>query len=81
MSLKVSLSEFMGMKWWTKGELIKFADSLHGKNIRLRALLQQCVNEQLDTCGDCWGGLCEDCDCWLSEHADELRELGIEVES
>ena len=49
------------------------------ENERLRKILQERVNDTLDTCGDCWGGPCEDCDCWLTECMDELRELGIEA--
>lgn len=49
------------------------------ENERLRKILQEGVSDQLSTCGCCWGGPCEDCDCWVAERADELRDLGIKV--
>lgn len=52
---------------------------LEAENAKLRELVRQNVREITATCGDCWGGLCDDCNCWLSEHVDELRGLGIEV--
>lgn len=54
---------------------------LRKKNEKLRNLIQRRVKDYMyESCGDCWGGLCDECQCWVSECADELRELGIEVE-
>jgi hypothetical protein len=64
----------------TKAEVLCAVEAVRAENDKLRELVRQHVSEITDTCGDCWGGLCEDCDCWLSEHAHELRALGIEVE-
>lgn len=51
------------------------------KNEKLQNLMQRRVKDYMyESCGDCWGGLCDECQCWVSECADELRELGIEVE-
>ena len=59
--------------------LERMRDQLKDENARLRKLLQGAVNEMLDDCGDCWGGLCEDCECWVAEWEEELKKLGIEV--
>lgn len=60
--------------------IAKKVETLADEHARLRSLLQGAVNEQLEDCGDCWGGLCEDCGCWVAEREKELKELGIEVE-
>lgn len=53
---------------------------LRMENEKLRNLMQRRVKDYMyESCGDCWGGLCDECQCWVSECADELRELGIEV--
>ena len=54
---------------------------LRAENAKLRELVQYLVSEYIDDyCNHiCLGGLCEDCKCWLSDHVDELWELGIEV--
>lgn len=54
---------------------------LEQENAKLRNLMQRRVKDYMyESCGDCWGGLCDECQCWVSECLDELRELGIEVE-
>lgn len=55
-------------------------ETLADEHARLRSLLQESVNMQLEDCGDCWGGLCVECGCWVAEREKELRALGIEVE-
>lgn len=50
------------------------------ENAKLRELIKLFVSEFMKECGDCWGGLCDECECLVSDHADELRELGIEVD-
>ena len=58
----------------------KYASSLKYDNNMMRKMMQGYVDDYThDNCGSCYGGLCEDCDCWLSNSVDELRELGIEV--
>ena len=53
---------------------------IRSENERLLKLTQSYVDDYVhDNCDSCWGGLCEDCYCWLSNNVDELRELGIEV--
>ena len=61
-------------------DVMRMVQELRVENAKMRLILQQRVNEDMhDNCGDCWGGLCEECDCWISENEDELRSLGIEV--
>lgn len=50
------------------------------ENAILRKLLKEFVDEYLNQCGDCWGGLCDDCDCLVSAFEVDLRKAGIEVE-
>lgn len=55
-------------------------ERLKVENAKLIGLVQRRVKDYMyESCGDCWGGLCEECQCWVSECADELCELGVEV--
>jgi len=55
--------------------------NIEKENEKLRNLMKRYVKDYMyESCGDCWGGLCDECQCLVSECADELRELGIEVE-
>jgi predicted RNase H-like nuclease (RuvC/YqgF family) len=81
----VGLTE-LGVRLRDEREAVRMAQTetineLVDKNEKLRKLLQGAVNELLDDCGDCWGGLCEECECWVADSEGELRALGIEVES
>ena len=59
------------------------ADSVEAvvaENTTLRKVLQASISEYAsENCSNCWGGLCDDCGCWISDWEEELRELGIEV--
>lgn len=53
---------------------------IRSENKTMRTMIQGYVDDYThDNCGSCYGGLCEDCDCWLSNSVDELHDFGIEV--
>lgn len=55
-------------------------ERLKVENAKLRELIQRRVKDYMyENCSDCWGGLCEECQCWISECANELCELRVEV--
>lgn len=62
-------------------EWLKELRDIRSENKTMRKFIQSYVDDYVhDNCGSCYGGLCEDCDCWLSNCTDEFREWGIEVE-
>lgn len=64
----------------SRTELCERVAALEEANAELRKMLQSIVDDYVyNSCGDCWGGLCDSCDCWLSSNEKKLRELGINI--
>lgn len=62
-------------------EWLRELRDIRSENKTMRKFIQSYVDDYIhDNCGSCYGSLCEDCDCWLSNCTDEFREWGIEVE-